>query len=143
MTGFRTALIAGCLLGATPALAAADVTVTPCPHDGCFWRLAVGANGSLHLVFRRDEELDLYGSVTRKIPAPGARSVRERPALASNARGEVLLVWSDADGRVAWQVYDAAGTPTPDAEGTAVPEGRRWPAPAAYATPAGDFVVVC
>ncbi|HET6575773.1 MAG TPA: hypothetical protein VFG68_19385 [Fimbriiglobus sp.] len=49
--------------------------------------------------------------------APGRGRGRKHPALAVNARGETILVWSEGTGwqkggALAWQVYDAAGKPT-------------------------------
>ncbi|HEV2209489.1 MAG TPA: hypothetical protein VG167_11975 [Verrucomicrobiae bacterium] len=67
------------------------------------------------------------------------------PVAVANARGEVLLVWVEGmawakGGAVAWQIYGADGEPISEvgrAEG--VPA---WSFAAAYAQPAGDFVLV-
>jgi hypothetical protein len=78
------------------------------------------------------------------IAAPGEGTTRKHPRLAVNARGEVLLVWTEGTawsrgGAVAWQVFDAAGRPTPD-------KGSRdgvpaWSFAAPVARPDGSFVV--
>jgi hypothetical protein len=49
--------------------------------------------------------------------APGASRERKHPALAFNARGEMLLAWTEGTGwerggALAWQVYDKSGKPT-------------------------------
>jgi hypothetical protein len=51
------------------------------------------------------------------IAAPGDGQDRKHPALAANARGDVILVWTEGTGwqrggALAWQVYDSAGQPT-------------------------------
>jgi hypothetical protein len=50
------------------------------------------------------------------IPAPGADRTRKHPRLAINDRGDAILVWTEGiawsrGGRLAWQVFDAAGRP--------------------------------
>jgi hypothetical protein len=59
------------------------------------------------------------GSATpgKPVAATGSGQERKHPALAANARGEVILVWTEGTGwqrggALAWQVYDAAGRPT-------------------------------
>jgi hypothetical protein len=49
--------------------------------------------------------------------APGPSSARKHPALAVNARGEMILVWTEGTGwqkggALAWQVFDTAGKAT-------------------------------
>jgi hypothetical protein len=59
-------------------------------------------------------------SVVREpLAAPGRGKDRKHPALAVNARGEVILVWTEGTGwnrggSLAWQVYDVKGRPTAD-----------------------------
>ena len=53
-------------------------------------------------------------SVARPAPAPGAARDRKHPALAVNAAGETLLVWTEGTGwqkggALAWQVFDCSG----------------------------------
>ena len=72
---------------------------------------------------------------------PGAK----HPALATNARGETLLVWTEGTGwqrggELAWQVFDAASKPT--AEHGRKPGVPVWSYAAAFARPDGDFVIV-
>jgi hypothetical protein len=77
--------------------------------------------------------------------APGAGGERKHPALAVNARGETLLVWTEGTGwnrggTLAWQLYDRSGNPTAES-------GRRagaipvWGLPAAVAEPDGRFTI--
>ena len=70
---------------------------------------------------------------------------RKHPALAVNARGEILLAWTEGmgwqrAGSIAWQVFSATGAPTNErgsARGAPV-----WDLVAAYAKPDGGFVVL-
>lgn len=69
----------------------------------------------------------------------------KHPALATNSRGETLLVWTEGTGwqrggEAAWQVFDADGKPTDE-------HGRKpgipvWSFAAAYARPDNSFVIV-
>ncbi|HEY1860164.1 MAG TPA: hypothetical protein VGG61_07410 [Gemmataceae bacterium] len=51
--------------------------------------------------------------------APGDGQGRKHPALAINARGDMLLAWTEGTGwekggALAWQVFDKKGRPTGD-----------------------------
>lgn len=85
------------------------------------------------------------GEVAEPAPAPG-RVKQRHPALAANARGEVLLAWTEKTdwqkgGDLAWQLYDADGRPT-------AARGRReggipvWGIPAVVARADGSFLVI-
>jgi len=75
------------------------------------------------------------------VPGPGARL----PALASNSRGETLLVWTEGTGwnrggRLGWRLLDRFGTPTSQGgvrEGIPV-----WSYAAVVARPDNSFLVV-
>ena len=66
----------------------------------------------------------LYGRVdpgtsriSRPVAAPGAGRDRKHPALAQNAQGETLFVWTEGTGwekggALAWQEFDRSGRPT-------------------------------
>jgi len=77
--------------------------------------------------------------------APGAGGNRKYPALAANAKGETLLVWTEGmgwkkGGSLAWQVYDEHGQPAQDRGKT---EGvPAWSLVAAFAGPDGRFTIV-
>lgn len=48
------------------------------------------------------------------IAAPGEKSARKHPSLAQNAKGEILLAWTEVGGwgkggTVSWQLFDKAG----------------------------------
>jgi hypothetical protein len=74
-------------------------------------------------------------------PLKGAK----HPRLATNARGETLVVWTEGagwqrGGALAWQTFDAKGEPTAQ-------QGKRdgvsaWSYATAYARPNGDFVIL-
>ncbi len=77
--------------------------------------------------------------------APAATGKRKHPAIAVNARGETLLVWTEGTGwkkggSLAWQLYDRDGQPTAEkgsAEGVPV-----WGLATAVALPNGEFQII-
>lgn len=87
-----------------------------------------------------------HGLPLRRIEAPGATGGRKHPVAATNARGEMLLAWTDGmgwakGGRVAWQRFDKRGRPVADASGSAdgVPA---WSLVAVVARPDGGFTLI-
>jgi hypothetical protein len=76
---------------------------------------------------------------------PGADRKRKYPALAGNARGEILLAWVEGagwqrGGTLGWQIFDSAGRPLAAAGSrTDVPV---WSFPAAFARPGGGFGII-
>jgi hypothetical protein len=76
--------------------------------------------------------------------APSGVAVRRHPAIGRNGKGETLLAWTvgtgwGSGGGVAWQIYDATGTPASAAgqvEGLPV-----WSSPAVVARPDGRFLL--
>jgi hypothetical protein len=86
------------------------------------------------------------GKPGRSNGAPGKSSNRKHPVVASNAKGEVILAWTegmdwDKAGSLAWQVYDKSGRPIDELKGKAdgVP---KWSLVATFARPDGGFTVV-
>lgn len=79
------------------------------------------------------------------VAAPGSNRKRKHSAIATNAAGEVLLVWTEGmgwsqGGTMAWQLFDASGKPMSESgQGNAVPA---WSLVAAIARPDGRFVVI-
>jgi hypothetical protein len=78
------------------------------------------------------------------VAAPGESKGRKHPRLASNKKGETLLVWTEGTGwqrggSLAWQVYDNAGRPT----GTngKIPGVPVWSFAAPIAHPDGRFTI--
>lgn len=80
--------------------------------------------------------------------APGSPADWKHPAVAANARGQVLLAWTEGTawmkgGSVAWQLFEpAAGRARPVGK-----EGRAagvpvWGMPAVFAGPGGNFTIV-
>jgi RNA polymerase sigma factor (sigma-70 family) len=85
------------------------------------------------------------GKRSAPVTAPGEGKGRKHPAVAVNAKGETILVWTEGmgwerGGSVAWQVYDRDGTPT-DERGHA-PGVPVWSLVAVFVRPEGRFVVV-
>jgi hypothetical protein len=87
------------------------------------------------------------GTASPPAAPPGNPGNRKHPALAVNARGEVLLAWAEGTawqrgGALAWQVFDASGRP-----GTGAGAGRlergipTWSLPTAVARPDGGFTI--
>lgn len=57
-------------------------------------------------------------AIGKAVAAPGESRNRKHPAIASNERGDILLVWTDGTGwkkggSLGWQLFDAAGQPLP------------------------------
>jgi hypothetical protein len=84
-------------------------------------------------------------AVAKPHRAPGPGKGRKHPALAVNARGEMLLAWTEGTGwlkggDLAWQVFDKAGRPTG-------PRGRVahgipvWGLPTVVATAQGFTII--
>jgi hypothetical protein len=76
----------------------------------------------------------------------GGRGDRKHPAVAANARGETILVWTEGTGwqkggSLAWQVFDRSGRPIG-------PEGRIeggvpvWSLATVVARPDGGFTII-
>ena len=90
----------------------------------------------------------IAGTVVQQVVAPsipfGAVKNRRHPSLAVNARGQILLAWSEGTawqkgGSVAWQVYEKDGRPVATGRSEGVPI---WGLSAAFAQPDGNFTVV-
>ncbi len=79
------------------------------------------------------------------VSAPGEGKARKHPAVAVNAEGETILVWTEGmgwkkGGSLAWQVFDRSGKPAGEkgtAEGVPV-----WSLPTAVAVPGGGFTII-
>lgn len=77
--------------------------------------------------------------------APGEKSARKHPSLAQNAKGEILLVWTQVGGwgqggKLYWQLFDKSGQAL-ETRGSA--EGLpAWSFAAAIALPNGSFAVL-
>jgi hypothetical protein len=85
------------------------------------------------------------GKRSQPVGAPGESGGRKHPAVASNAKGETILVWTEGmgwnrGGSLAWQVYDNTGKPTADSgRANGVPT---WSLVAVFTRPDGGFTVV-
>jgi hypothetical protein len=77
--------------------------------------------------------------------APGATGNRKHPAIATNARGASILVWTEGTGwkkggSLAWQVFDRNGKPT--AEKGAAPDVPVWGLATVVAEADRNFTIV-
>jgi hypothetical protein len=85
------------------------------------------------------------GKRSDPVAAPGEGKGRKHPAVAFNAKGEMILAWTEGmgwekGGSVAWQVYDNDGAPTEErGRAAGVPV---WSLVAVFVRPDGRFVVV-
>lgn len=83
--------------------------------------------------------------IAAPIAAPGQGNNRKHPAIAINAKGETILVWTEGTGfrkggSLAWQVFDAKGQPTAErGQSDGVPASSLA---AVYANAEGGFTVV-
>jgi len=78
------------------------------------------------------------------LAAPGTGDNRKHPVVALNARGEMLLAWTEGTGwnrggSLAWQIYDAKGQPTQKGSQQSVPT---WGLLSAIALPDGGFLLL-
>jgi hypothetical protein len=86
------------------------------------------------------------GRVPQPVAAPGAGGGRKHPALAVNARGEILLAWAEGTGwqrggTLAWQLFDRSGSPM--GERGRLPGGIPvWGLPTSVARPDGGFTIL-
>jgi hypothetical protein len=86
------------------------------------------------------------GASSPAIAPPGDAHNRKHPALAVNARGEILLAWAEGTawqrgGSLAWQRFDSSGRPI--GETGRIDQGiPAWSLPTAVARPDGGFVVI-
>ena len=90
----------------------------------------------------------IIDSVPQQIVAPpiaiGNVKKRRHPSLAVNARGQILLAWSDGTawqkgGALAWQLYEKDGRTRTSGRSDGVPV---WGLSAAFARPDGSFTIV-
>jgi hypothetical protein len=86
------------------------------------------------------------GKPLTPIATPGAARGRKHPAVAVNARGEVLLAWTEGTGwqkggALAWQVFDRHGRPT-DERGRVENGIPVWGLVTVAARPDGRFTIL-
>ncbi|MFQ5748952.1 MAG: hypothetical protein ACE5H3_05775 [Planctomycetota bacterium] len=95
------------------------------------------------IFFARIDPDSMIPSMTRR--APGAGGGRKHPALAFNARRDMILVWTEGTGwqrggALAWQVFDKAGLPT-DVRGRVEGGIPAWGLPAVVETEGGFTII--
>lgn len=86
------------------------------------------------------------GEPTSPISPSGEANTRKHPSLATNARGETLLAWTEGTGwqkggSLAWQVFDRSGQPI-GPRGTLAGGVSVWGSVAVIARPDGGFMIV-
>jgi hypothetical protein len=84
-------------------------------------------------------------SVSAPVTPPG-RGERKHPAVAGNARGETILVWTEGTGwqkggALAWQVFDRAGRPT-EVKGRVEGGIPTWGLATVVTGPDGSFLII-
>lgn len=84
--------------------------------------------------------------IARPTAAPGAGRERKHPAVAMNAAGETLFVWTEGTGwqkggSLSWCIFDKDGKPTRQA-GQVDGGIPVWGLPTAAAKPDGSFVII-
>jgi hypothetical protein len=124
-----------------------DWTLTTCPMSSVVMTNAENPlaawenNGQVHFAALDAKLAQRPASIT----APATTGKRKHPAIAVNARGETLLVWTEGTGwkrggSLAWQLYDRAGKSLAEkgtAEGVPV-----WGLATAVALPNGEFQII-
>jgi len=80
------------------------------------------------------------------IAPPGGRGDRKHPAVAGNARGETILVWTEGTGwqkggSLAWRAFDRSGRPV-GAEGRIEGGVPIWGLATVVAQPDGGFAII-
>lgn len=90
--------------------------LTACPMSS-----VTAANGDKQTMAAWENDGQVYfaavdSSSQKPVAAPGSTGKRKHPAIATNARGETILVWTEGTGwkkggSLAWQVFDKSGNP--------------------------------
>ena len=125
--------------------------INACPMSSASF--ANGVNGVSGLLAAWETEGQVYFAALNPkkpqpvspIPATGEAGKRKHPVIASNSRGEVLLVWTEGTGwkkggSLAWQFYDAQGQPIGErGEAAGVPV---WSLAAVVAEKDGGFTII-
>lgn len=84
--------------------------------------------------------------VAQPVSPPGGGGGRKHPAVAGNAEGETILVWTEGTGwqkggALAWQVFDRSGRPT-DEKGRVEGGVPVWGLVSVVARPDGGFTII-
>jgi hypothetical protein len=98
------------------------------------------------VLFGRLARGDALDEQVQRLAAPGEARNRKYPALAVNARGEVLLAWTEGmgwnrGGELRWQIFGPDSRAIEGASGSA-PGVPAWSLVAAAAIADGSFVLV-
>jgi hypothetical protein len=120
--------------------------INACPMSS----MSFAENGGTTLAAWETGGQVFYGNVSgaavpKPIVAPGEGKGRKHPRLATNFRGETMLLWTEGTGwqrggSLAWQLFDRNGSPV-GAKGLA-PGVPAWSFGAVTANPDGTFVIL-
>ncbi|HZL37793.1 MAG TPA: sialidase family protein [Tepidisphaeraceae bacterium] len=112
--------------------------------------LAAGPNDSVLAAWETNGQINWARIINGKEIAgqavAGQRNNPKHPALASNAAGQTLLVWTEntgwnRGGSIAWQIFDSEGRAIRASAGN-TPGLPAWGAPAAFSRADGSFTIV-
>ena len=130
-----------------------ETTIDPWELNACPMSTAYLSEGGKRVLAAWEKAgqvyLDSIDPVSLKpslpIAAPSEGNKRQHPAVAANANGQVLLVWTEGTGwskggSLAWQLFDSAGKPA-SAEGRA-PGVPVWGLSSVFADHQGNFTIV-
>jgi len=121
--------------------------------DACPMSTAYLGEGGQHVLAAWEKAGEVYFDrinpqtfqLSSSFAAPGQSTDRKHPAVAANARGQVLLAWTEGTGwkkggSLAWQLFSPSGQPI-GSEGHA-PGVPAWGLPSVYIGPGGNFTIV-
>jgi hypothetical protein len=85
-------------------------------------------------------------AISPPMPPPGRPGARKHPAVAGNASGEAILVWTvgtgwQKGGALAWQIFDPSGRPTGE-KGYLEAAVPVWSLATVVARPDGGFLIL-
>ncbi|MBI4663944.1 MAG: exo-alpha-sialidase [Verrucomicrobia bacterium] len=105
------------------------------------------SGGSTFVSWHNQDDIYFAAAGSRNFLRPPDKTMKRRAAiLGGNAKGEVLIAWSEgADFNkphdLRWQLYDKTGQPIGNV-GVKADAFERWGNPAIYADANGDFVIL-
>jgi hypothetical protein len=130
------------------------VSISPWRTDGCPMSSASMADSELGVLAAWETKGEIFFTridprthrASPPIAPPGGKGNRKHPAVAGNARGDVILAWAEdtgwqKGGSLAWQVFDRAGKPI-GIEGRIKAGVPVWGLGTVVAQPDGAFAII-